>query len=248
MVVIVRQALHDERRDSAADPGDRTEALRQSLNQRVFRRLQLFIRDRLLADDALQLFHELDQRRIGLRRNDRAARAKRARSFSVTEIRTDAVAVAFLLANVRIEPRLKLSAENRVQHLEREVVGRVPRRSGQADVDDRLRGAGFVDEIDPGALKFRQFRIIERRFVACFGPGGEPFLHGSLRLQCRDVADDGDDRAAGLEVRLLKSDDVVARDRFHRCFSRALAVWMRVAVEHSRKHRRIQNLSGAEAI
>ena len=64
------------------------------------------------------------------------------------EARVDAVAVALFLADVGVQPRLELPAEDRVHHLQRVVVRRVARRTGIADGERRLRGARLVDEID----------------------------------------------------------------------------------------------------
>jgi Peptidase M16 inactive domain len=51
-------------KDRVADFRCRGEALWQSLDQRFLRRLDFFIGDRLLAHDALELFHELHQRSV----------------------------------------------------------------------------------------------------------------------------------------------------------------------------------------
>src|SRR6185369_13324618 len=184
--------------DGVADGRDGGEALRQALDQRLFRALQFLVRDRLLTNNSLQLLHKLDQRSVSLGRKDRAARSKGARTFAVTEIRVDAVAVALLLANVCVEPRLKLTTENRVQHLQRKIVGRVARWTRQSNIKDSLCRARLIDEIDLRGLKLGQLRIIERRLVSAFGPGRERFLYCRFRFRRSRVADNCDDRAARL--------------------------------------------------
>src|SRR6185369_7722288 len=182
--------------------------------QRLLRALQFLVRDRLLTNDALQLLHKLDQRGVSLGRKDRAARSKRAWTFAVTEIRVDAVAVALLLANVGVEARLKLPTENRIQHLERKIVGRVAGWTRQSDIKDRLRRARLINEIDLRGLKLGQLRILERRLITSLGPRREAFLDRGPRLGRRDISDDGNDRTARLVIRLRKRNHIVARDRF----------------------------------
>ena len=98
-------------RDRVAHAADRRESARQALDERVLRRLHLVVRDRTVAANAAQLLHELDQRAVALRGHDVAARAERTRTTSVREARAHAVAVALLLADVRVEPRLEQLAE-----------------------------------------------------------------------------------------------------------------------------------------
>ena len=198
--------------------------------------LQLFLGHRSFAKDATQLLHELHEGRVGLVADDVSARAEGVGPLAKAEERADAVAVPLFLADVGVEARLEHAAQNRVHHLQREVVGGRARWARQADGERRLRGAGFVDQIDRRRLRRLKRRKRECRLLAARRPAGEAlFDHRANRRGC-DVADDGDERAARLEVALVEVHHVRARDRLDRLFGRILSERVRVAVEHAWKH------------
>src|SRR5205085_1023811 len=91
---------------------DRGELRGQALHQRLFRGCQLLVGNRPFAGDAAQLLHELDERRVGLAGRHVAASAERSWTFAEREVRRDAVAVAFVFADVGVQARLKLSEES----------------------------------------------------------------------------------------------------------------------------------------
>ena len=132
--------------------------------------------------DPAQLLHELHERRVRLSLTMSPPVRNGPGPLAEREVRLHAVAVALLLADVGIEPRLELPAEDRVHHLERVVVGRVPRRPRVADRERGLRGARLVDEVDRRRLSRRQRRIGERRLLAAARPLGERAIDGGLRL------------------------------------------------------------------
>jgi hypothetical protein len=103
------------------------------LNEGVLRRRQLVIGHRAAAGNATKLLHELDEGRVGLVADDVAPGAERAGTFSKCEPRGDAVAVPLLFAQIRVQARLELVAQDRVHHHQREVVGNIARRADVAD-------------------------------------------------------------------------------------------------------------------
>ena len=70
-----------------------------------------------------------------------------------------------LLAQVLVEARRERAAENRVEHEEREIIGRRPRDADRTDADLRLLGRRHVDE---GDLSGRE---LGRRGHGCPGTG-----------------------------------------------------------------------------
>ena len=91
------------------------------------------------------------------------------------------------------------------------------RRSDLADRERRLRGAGLVDEIDRRAASPRVRPDTSKLGIdPPRGQVGELFLELGLDGVGLHITDDGDDRAARLEVRAMKRDDVVASDRAQR--------------------------------
>ena len=85
------------------------------------------------------------RRLVGLHAGRRAGTGRRPAACRTPE--PGAVGVAVLLAQVLVQPRRERAAEDRVQHLQREVVGRRARDADAADADLRLRGARLVDEV-----------------------------------------------------------------------------------------------------
>ena len=101
-----------------------------------------------------------------------------------------------------------------------------------------MRRAWLVDEINRRGLRAGQRRIRERRLVAAGRPARQRLLDESLDGRRVHVADDGDQRASGTEVRLVERADVVARDRCDRVLGRRLAEGMRAAEHNAREHPR----------
>ena len=108
---------------------------------------QLGLRHRHVAD-AAQLLEELDQRAVGLGGLHRRAGAERPGQPLHVERRAGAVGVAVGLAQVLVEPRGEGAAEDGVHHPQRVVVGRRARHADVADLDDGLRRARLVHQVE----------------------------------------------------------------------------------------------------
>ncbi len=129
-----------------------------------------------------------------------------------------------------------MAAEDEVHHLQRHVIGRVARRTRQADVEHRLLRPRLVDEIDRGSARVGDRRVVERRLRSSLLPRRQRFLDRRLRGGRVDVADHRDDGAAGLEVLVVQRDDVVPRHRLDRRLVGQLSERVRGAVEDAREH------------
>src|SRR3989441_6680959 len=117
LVVGVREVLRPDVRDGGVDPADQGELRGQALHQRLFRGRQLLVGNRPLAGDAAQLLHELDERRVGLAGRHVAASAEWPGTFPEREIRRDAVAVAFVFADVGVQARRSEEHTSELQSL-----------------------------------------------------------------------------------------------------------------------------------
>src|SRR5882672_4940873 len=142
-----------------------------------------------------------------------------------------------LLADVGIQSGLKLTAENMVQQLEREIVWSVSGWTRQADTKNRLGSARFVDQIDSRRPAFKRLRISKGRFAASLDPWPKCVLNRFFGSRGIDVPDDGDYRATRLEVRLVKGNDIVVRNCLNRGFGRPGAIRMSGAIQDLCEHR-----------
>lgn len=162
-------------------------------------------------------------------------RLEGAGALPVVEARAHPVAVALHLADVVVEARLEEAAEDRVHDLDGEVVGRVARRSGQADGEHRLRRPRLVHQVDGGGLRSGHRRIDERRWLATAAPTRERLVDGRADRSRIHVADHRDDGATGLEVRAVEGHHVLPRDRLNAPLGHEAPVRVVLSVEHARE-------------
>src|SRR4029079_8507168 len=100
------------------------------------------------------------------------------------------------------------------------------RRTRTTDRERRLRSTRLVDEKDCCRTRIGDRRVVEGRPFSAPAPSGKCLLDHWLHGSWRRVADDRDERAPGLVVRLVESDDIVAGDRFQRLLGHHAAVGM----------------------
>ena len=148
-----------------------------------------------------------------------------AGELQVIEGRVGAVGPAVLLAQVLEEPSGEAAAERGVEHIESGKIGRVARRPGVLDDDVALHRAGAIDEMDGDAFDLRQGGQLQLRDVA-----GRPLAERLLQERQDDlhlhVADDRERGVVRQEVRLVKRDEILARDRLHGLGRAVVAVGM----------------------
>ena len=182
LVVVVRQALHPQARQRAVDAADRRERAGSRWISESFATLSSSSVTGLAPRMPRSSFMNSTSAASVLSVDDVAAGAERARALAKREARAHAVAVALLLADVGVQPRLEHAAEHGVHHLQRVVVGRVARRPRLADRERRLRRARLVDEVDrrrPCGSATGGIR--ERRLLAARRPGRQRLFDHGLR-------------------------------------------------------------------
>ena len=107
-----------------------------------------------VADYLLELLEGLDDGLFGDGGLDAAARDQHGGGEVPIHCGHIAVAVSLVLAQVHVEARGELAAEDVVEQVERQVVGVVARDGEVAGSDDGLGGAGLVRDVDGGGRGF----------------------------------------------------------------------------------------------
>ena len=212
--VVLGQILHVQAADGVADASDAAEALRQALDQRVLRRFHFLVGHRPRAADAAISFMNSVRAAslLAVMMSPPAWNGPGPRPNC--EVRSDAVAVALLLADVRVEPRLEQLAEHRVHHPQREEVGCLARRAHFAELETRLRGAGLIHQVDRRGRRCGWSGVVERHAgIGRSRPRPEHAFDDPLDLVGLDVANHRDDRAVRFEELLVERQHVVTRDR-----------------------------------
>ena len=100
------------------------------------------------AANAVEFLHKFHYGFFGDGRFDISRSRKRSCAAPERKARTRSVGVAFVFAQIHIDTSRKLSAQNGIHHLKRKVIGIVTRHTDLSDADDRLRRAGFVNDVN----------------------------------------------------------------------------------------------------
>ena len=181
-VVVGRQAVEEEARVAGDQRRGGLEVPGLALDQGAAGVVEFGGRRRAVADQRLDLAAEVVERLgqpVGL---EAAAIDERPRAAAAVEMAPDAVGEPFLLAELGIEPRRELAAEDLVQDQHVGVIGVEPRHADVADPHHRLGRAGAVEQQEPGAVAPRRGSGVGRRDLGA-GPVREPGVEaaGDLR-------------------------------------------------------------------
>ena len=223
LVVIVGQRLQPQAGDGAVDRADRRERAGQALHQRVLRRLQLFFGDGPSPRMPRSSFMNSTSAASLLSPTMSPPVRNGFGPFAEAEAGADAVAVSLLLANIRVQARLEHAAENRVHHLQRVIVGRVPRRARQAERKRRLRRARLVDEINRRRLRRGKGGKVNAGRSPPAAQLASPFSMTGRTAAGVTSPTTVMSARPGLKYSLMKIDDVGARDGLDGLLGRRLA-------------------------